>query len=87
MIEVAVEFLNWEFRPIAQCTHDFFIVISLLMPTTIAVIYFLLGYFLKAVASEVKTRVAGITIQNLIRIIVKATEAYLTIGLKELFLA
>lgn len=86
MIKMSVHLFNRKVCFITKLAHDFFIIISFLILATITIISFFLRYLLKPVAGKMKTCIAGITIKDLIWIIIEAAETYLAVSLKELFI-
>jgi hypothetical protein len=77
---MTINLLYWEVRLAAELTIHLFVVISFLKFTAITIINFFLGNFLQAVASQMKTCIARIAVQNLIRLIIEATKADFTIS-------
>lgn len=84
MVKVTLQLLDGKLCLSAELAADRLQVVPLLYPTTVTIVNFLTGDFLQSIASEVKTRIARIAVQNLIGVIVEAAEADLAICLKKL---
>jgi hypothetical protein len=77
---MAVNLLYWKVCLAAELAIHLFVVISFLKFTAITIINFFLGNFLKAIAGQMKTCIARIAVQDLIRLIIEATKADFTIS-------
>lgn len=80
---MSIHLLNGKVCLIAKLTHDLFVIISFLILAAITIISLLFWYFLKSITGKMETCITRITVKHLIRIIIKAAEAYLTICLEK----
>ncbi len=84
MVEVAVEVFDGEVGAAAELADHLLGELLLLEAAALAVVDVLLGDLLQSVARQVKTRVALVAVQHLVRVVVEAAEAYLAVGFEHL---
>lgn len=87
MVEVTLEFLDGEVGLVAELAGDLLVVELLLVPAAVAVVDFLLGDLLEAVAGEVEAGVAVVAVEHLVGVVVEAAEADLAVRLEQLLVA
>ena len=76
---------NWKLSFVAELTY-YFLGFLLHSFAIIAEVCFFLRNFLKSVACKMKTGIAFVTVENLIRVVVEAAEANFTVCLEKLFI-
>ena len=70
MIEVSLDFFYRKIRLEAELANWFFYIFCLTESAAIAKVYLLFRNLLKTITSEMKTGIAAVTVENLIRIVI-----------------
>jgi hypothetical protein len=85
MIEMSIDLFYRETCFIAELTNYSLYIFFLLIAATIAVVGLLFGYFLQSITGQVKTCIALVAVEYLVRVVVETTKADLTVRLKKFF--
>lgn len=85
MIEVPVDLFYGKVSFVAELTNHPFGIFLFHKTAAITIVGFFFRDLLKAVASQMKTRVTEITIEHLVGVIVETAKTYFAVSFKKLF--